>query len=701
MRGHVEHKNFIFELGVEEFPPDFILPTIKKIEKETKKKLKKKRLTFESIKTYSTPRRFSIIINSLQTKQKDEIKERVGPAVRISFDDTGKLTKAGAGFLRSTGLSKDYLYTKKTKKGEYIAVKIENRGKLAKVILKEVLEDIILNLNFPKSMKWDNQDKLFARPIRWIVAILGKEIVDIELLGVKSGKVTFGNRYLGLDKENKIESAEKYESVLKQNKVIPDRKEREKTLLQQLQKTSSDNSFEIINDKKLTNEIVNITEYPTTVIGNFDEDYLKLPDKIITTTLREHQKCYAVSDKDGKLTSSFVFVSNGNPAFNQLIKEGNEKVIKPRLDDAKFYYETDTKIKLEDYCDKLNDVLYQKELGSIKDKTDRIIKLSDYIASSLKLDTQKIEKIKRAALLSKCDLVTLMLGEKEFTKLQGYIGKVYALESNENEAVANAIEEHYLPKGKNDKLPRTIEGAIVAIADKMDTVCGIIGVDIIPTGSNDPFALRRAANGIVRIIDNMQFEINIHKIIDKSFEFLKDKLKLPHHNKEKVNEFFQQRIYWLLQQKKIDYDVIESVMHIDFSNIVDLVRRAEDIQNMKDKKDFIKLVLGFKRVSNIIEKAKNFDDVDPELLKERHEKILFDKLIELKDELEKLLDEKQYSNLLKLIINFSSYIDDFFDNVLVNSKDTKLKNNRYNLLFAIRKIFLNVADFNKIVIENE
>ncbi|HHE38273.1 MAG TPA: glycine--tRNA ligase subunit beta, partial [Candidatus Cloacimonetes bacterium] len=359
------------------------------------------------------------------------------------------------------------------------------------------------------------------------------------------------------------------------------------------------------------------------------------------------------------------------------------------------------KQSLETFVPKLKDVTFQEKLGSLFDKTERILKLADFILKQELLDEDISRRTLRTAYLCKADLVTTMLGEKEFTKLQGYIGMEYADKSGEEPGVPTAIFEHYLPRGQNDRLPNTIAGSLIAIADKMDTVCGIFGVNMIPTGSNDPFALRRAANGIVQIIDKNNFEINLHSLIDQAFSELKNKLEKPDNNKDKVYSFFKQRIKWLLQQKEIDYDVIDSVMHIDFSNIPDLIKRAEVLQKFKQREDFIRLVLGFKRVSNIITEVDEFKEINTTLFQEDTEIKLFEKFLSLKEIINKKLLQKDYDSVLNELVDFSSFIDNFFDDVMVNVEDKNLRNNRYHLLSKIRELFLKVADLAKIVVEGE
>ena len=434
-------------------------------------------------------------------------------------------------------------------------------------------------------------------------------------------------------------------------------------------------------------------------MAEFDKKYLELPALVVTLTLSEHQKYFAIHDGENNLVNKFAFVSNRDSKYSDLIRSGNEKVIKARLEDAEFYYKEDTKQPLENYVPKLKNVTFQEKLGTLYEKTDRIKKLTEYLCDKLQLEKQIKKNSLRAAHLCKADLVTMMLGEKEYTKLQGYIGHRYALESGEKPDVAIAIEEHYKSGGYYKSLSEV--GAIVAIADRMDTVCGIIGVGMIPTGSRDPFALRRAGNGIVQIIANHNFGIDLHKLIDITFTVLQNKLEKSDNNKDIVYDFFKQRVNWLLKQRGIDYDVIESVMHIDHSNIPDLVHRAEALKNFLQREDFIKLVLSFKRVSKIIAEIKEFGKVDEGLLVKDTEKLLYKKYLILADEIKDILLQKDYETILEKLLIFGDVIAKFFEDVFVNVDDKKIRQNRYNLLNKIRELFLQVADISRIVIEGE
>ena len=697
----MQTRDFLFELGVEEIPAGYILAAITGIEDNFKRILAEKKLHFTRLKTYSTPRRLAVSISGLPIKQDEEIIEKIGPARSVVYTADGSLTKAALGFIQGAQANPADIYFVDTPKGEKIAVKKEMPGRQTGEIIKEIITEIVSELPFPKSMKWGSCPLFFARPIRWLVVMFGNEIIGMEIAGIPADKISYGNRFQKLENPVIIDKIENYEAKLESVFVIADRDKRRKLISEQVEKLFAGSEERIIQDDNLLETVTNLVEYPTAVLAAFDRKYLKLPEKVITSTLSQHQRYFAVQDNKGKITSKFVFLSNGDSRFSELIKKGNEKVITARLEDAGFYFREDTEVPLENFVPKLAEVTFQENLGTLLEKTERLEKIADFISRHKTSDENVIFTAKRAAFLCKADLVTQMLGEKEFTRLQGYMGREYALQSGESREVAEAVYEHYLPRGERDKLPVTTVGAIVAIADKIDTVCGIIGVNMLPTGSKDPFALRRAANGIVQIIDKFQFEINLQELVLFTFSVLQSKLPRPENNLDFVLDFFKQRVEWLLKQKKIEYDVIESVMHIDHNNIPDLTHRAAALQNFKQRSDFIRLVLAFKRVSNIIAEAGSLSEVNPDLLHEAAEKNLHAEYQLLAESISRMLPTKSYEKILEKLIDFGGTIDRFFDEVLVNTDLETLRYNRYNLLFQIRLLFLRVADISKIVVEND
>jgi glycyl-tRNA synthetase beta chain len=694
----MHRKDMLIELGVEEIPAGYIKPAMEKFCKSISESLSKAGLGYKEIEQYSTPRRFGLRILQLESEQQDEVIERVGPAVKIAYDADGNLTKAAMGFVRGAGASEQDIYKVASPKGDKIAVRLEKKGKTTVELLPTIIKSAVESITFPKTMRWGSSRMWFARPVRWLVSLYGTELIEIALNGIESGRVSFGNRYNKLVNPVEITSSDDYLESLKSKEVIARRSERRIMILEQITAIEAENELEVIEDERLLDTVTDLVEYPTATLGSFAKKYLELPEKIIISTLSQNQKCFALRGTDGKLKNKFIFTNNADRGSEDIIRRGNEKVISARLADAEFYYLEDTQVGLSGYVDKLSAVLFQKDLGDLREKTERIVGLCEYICNEIGITGERRSDILRTALLCKADLVTQMLGEKEFTKLQGYIGMKYALKSGENEQVAKGVYEHYQPRGQNDGLPESETGIIVAIADKLDTVCGIMGVGLLPTGSNDPFALRRAANGIVSIMASKGLEINLEHLVEESFRLLAVKVK-ESNNQKIVQDFFRQRLNWLLKQEGIGYDVIESVMHVDKSNVSDLLIRAREVESFRQREDFRELVLGFKRVSNIISDHKSFCEVKAELLSEAAEKQLYKQYQVLCEELEKLAGN--YGRMMEKLVNFSDHINRFFDEVLVNVEDRDIRTNRYNLLSKIREEFLGVADLALIVVEDK
>jgi glycyl-tRNA synthetase beta chain len=685
----MKKSDFLFELGVEELPAGYIANALDKFKQSIEQDCVQYKIQFESIKTFSTPRRLTVKVLQMDTLQQDETIKKMGPAKSVAFDTNNNLTKAGQGFLNGAGATEKDIIIKETEKGEYIAVKIFIKGKETKELLPIMMKSAIEKIVFPKNMKWGSHKFMFARPIRWIVALFDNDVIDFEFCDVKAGKTTYGNRFVDLNNSVDINNISEYPDVLKSVKVYADREERKQIIIQQLQK------FNVVKDDRLIDTVTDLVEFPTAVKANFDEKYLMLPSKIITSTLSQNQKYFTIEASDNKLKSEFVFISNGNPEFSDIIKIGNEKVVKARLEDASFYYQEDTKKKLDEYALKLCDVVFHAKLGTLRDKTDRIKSICEFMIDKLQIGEPEKNHILRAAELCKADLVTLMLGEKEFTKLQGYIGMNYALIQNEPETVANAIYEHYMPRGQNDTLPSDLVGAIVAIADKLDTVCGIIIIGLMPTGSQDPFAIRRNATGIIQILDKFNLEINMKDLILKGMELLKDKIT-DGNIKDKIIDYVKQRIKWLLEQKGIEYDVLDSIETMQWDYIVKIKSRAENLQSFKTKKEFETLVAGFKRVSNIVQKNQTNNTPDISLFTELAEKHLYNHFMELKSQTDELISKMEYGQAMEKLVSIGVHIDHFFDNIMVMCDDKIQRENRLALLNDIRNHFLQIADISKI-----
>lgn len=687
---------YLFEIGVEELPANYILPAIDFMVNYFSNQLQNHKIKFESIEKYSTPRRLTIIIRNLPNRQKDSQKEIIGPPKKIAFDSNRNFNQVGLGFLKKQNLSKKDIVIKKLEKGEYLSATKIIKGKITEEILKQISIEIIGKIQFPKTMRWSENSISFARPIRWILAIFNQNILDFQFGNIRSNSFSFGNRFENLHNKLTINSIDGYKSKLEKHFVIVEREKRKKIILNQLNETASKVNGIPADNPELVETVTDLVEFPSPVLGEFDKDFLELPAEVLKTTLSETQKCFSLYDKKGNLLPNFICIANSNPKTIQKVKYGNERVINARLSDAKFYFETDKKTKLVDRIEITKKTTFQKKLGSYFDKTERMKELSKFLAKNLNFEAKKIA---RAIQLSKTDLTTLMLGEKEYTKLQGFIGWQYALNDKENDEVAKAIFEQYLPRYKDDILPETQTGIALSLVDKMDTICGCFSIGLIPSGSSDPLALRRAGNGIIRILDKHNLPISIIKFIEKSLTSFEKISKDEHSAASKLLDFFSQRVKKHLENYKIEYDVIDAVMESGFANIPDTILRAKNLQNLKSKDEFRKLIIGFKRVTNILSSSKNVNKLDTKLFEKNEEISLYKKMNNLAPKYQKYVESQNYQKALNMLISLKDDIDDFFDNVMVMVKDEKIRENRMALLRLLNGHFVKIADLSKIVYE--
>ncbi len=691
--------DFLIEIGVEELPADHIKPAMDFIENSFRRLCIDSRISFEDLQPASTPRRLALVVLGLDAAQEDIVLNKVGPSTRICYDEAGNLSPAALGFLRKNSVTPEDIYIESNERGEFIAINIQQKGKSTAELLQDWMLNLLPAIPFGKTMVWEKPECSFSRPVRWLVSLLDADVLPVEIWGISSGARTRGLRILGLDSSLEIASPREYFSTLKSVKVLADRAERLAGIRSELMAISEQNSFKVIIDERLLETVTDMVENPSAVIAEFEPHYLKLPSQVITSTISQNQKYFSIVDKSsGELLNKFVFISNGDPQYADIIRVGNEKVVKPRLADAMWYFDEDTKKPLESFIPALNEVVFHSKLGTVADKARRLTRIGEEICQKLGLDATTTAHVTRAGLLCKADLVTLMLGEKEFTKLQGYIGREYALHCQEAPEVADAIYEHYMPKGQNDDLPSTLCGSILAVADKLDTVCGIIGIGLIPTGSGDPYALRRAANGVVQIIAAQQWDLDLSSLIDVAIANYQDKIEPQ--TRETVYAFYKQRTQWLLKQIGLDYDIVESVMHIDIAMLTNLIRRARALQELRSLPQFINLVISFKRVSNIISEAMDIPAIREDLLEADEERDLYKALMAQSVAIATELNKADYAAVIRCLIELGPQIDTFFDKVLVNSEDKDLRQNRYALLSLIRREFLHVADLSLIVVEN-
>ena len=681
----------LLEIGVEELPSRFGQTTLDQIENNLSKLLKEERINFDNIEKYATPRRLTFVIKNLADKATDLEEEVKGPAKKIAVDADGNFTKPALGFMKSKGLDPENVYFKQLGNAEYLFGTIKQEGKHTSEVLKNIVPEAIKNVTFPKAMRWGGKNMRFARPIRWMVALLNNEVLDIDLEGIKSSNITRGHRFLG-EKEFEVNSVEEYFEKLDKNFVILDQHKRKEMIREQAVEVAKSLGGEVELDEDLLEEITFLVEYPTAFYGEFDEEYVKLPKEVVTTPMKEHQRYFPVS-KDGKLLPNFIAVRNGDSNRIDLVKAGNEKVLRARLADALFFYHEDTKKPLESFVDKLQTVVFQAKLGTVYDKTLRIEKLSQVILNELNM-TESKENTLRAAKLCKADLVTNMVFE--FTELQGIMGRDYAQVSGENEEVCQGIFEHYLPRFAGDILPETNTGIALSIADKLDSIAGFFAIGIKPSGSQDPYALRRQALGILSILLDRKLSVNLNNLINAAL----DNYSNLEFNKEEVAsqivEFFVERVKNLFKDLGIRYDVIDAVLNNNLNDISDIHTRALELNRWLQKDELVEMLTAFNRVSTLAEKATT-DIVKEDLLKEDAEIKLYNGFKEIKSNVESLLLDKKYNEALDAFATLRPLVDNLFDNVMVMDKDEAIKENRLGLLKQIYSTMLTICDLSKIV----
>lgn len=664
--------NFLFEIGLEELPAQYVDKAEKDLKKIIENELKAERIKFSEIESFSTPRRVTAIIKDLAEKQDDLDKKSIGPSVEIAYKD-GELTKAGEGFVKSQGATIDDIKIIEKEKGKYISIEKFIAGKNTKEILPEILKNAIKKIEFEKSMKWADRTFRFVRPIKWFVTLFDNgEILPFEFEGLKGGNKTRGMRYFA-SQDIEINNPLDYEKILLENFVIVNGEKRREEILKSIRENGEKDGDTAIINKYLLDEVVNVVEYPYAIKGEFSKDYLQLPEDIITITLETHQRYFPVKDKDGKLSNKFIVIRNA-PEYSETVKKGNEKVVEPRLADAKFFFDEDLKNKFADNVEKLKEVTFQKDMGTIFEKVKRSEKIAEYLISKLNLNDKK-ENIIRTVDLAKADLVSNVIGEKEFTKLQGFMGSVYAEKQGEEKDVALGIFEHYLPRYQGDELPTTVEGAIAGIADKMDTIIGCFSVGLKPTSSKDPYALRRATQGIIQVVLNSKLSFDYKELIEKSYEiFSGDKKVLEKDVAKDVTEFFKQRIINVLSEK-YKKDLINYEINLE-SNIVELDKKLSELLKLSQTKNFEILINLLKRVKNIVKDEKNENlNIDSTLFELDEEKALYNFANQLES-----IENKDFSSYIETLLNNADTINQFFDNVIINADDEKLKNNRIALL---------------------
>lgn len=687
---------YLLEIGVEELPARFVKTTLAQMEKYVSEKLNEKRIPFDEMKFYSTPRRLVLLIEGLPERQEDLEKEVKGPSKKIAFDEEGNPTKALEGFMKGQGVALEDISTKEHNNVEYIFANKIEKGRSVEEILKDSMPDMIKSISFPKSMKWGGKNLRFARPIRWLLSLFNDRVLEFNLEGIVAANITRGHRFLG-SSHIEIDNIDEYFTALKDNYVMVDRNERKEKIKYGCEKLAREKGGNLLFDEELLDEITNIVEYPTPMIGRIKEEYLDLPKEVLITPMKEHQRYFPVVDDKDRLLPYFITVRNGNEEYLDIVVKGNEKVLGARLEDAKFFYYEDIKQPLENYVEDLKDIVFQEKLGTLYDKTMRVQKLAGKIGSYLEVGEETKKNIERAGYLSKADLVTNMVGE--FSELQGIMGREYAAESGENEITSLAIYEQYLPRFSNDELPTTTAGAILSIGDKLDTIAGIFAIGIQPTGSQDPYGLRRQALGIINIILDKKLNLSLEELVDFALYIYVEENGLAfdyYKVKDEILNFFDGRIKNMFIDMGIRYDVVEAILGTDIDDVFDLKLRADKLNLWLDKEGLSEVLSAFNRVKTLAEKAET-DEVKRELLVEEEEIKLYETFNSVEEKVKDSLNCKEYDKALDYMVSLKGPIDQFFDNVMVMVEDEELKNNRLGLVKQISNTMLLICDLSKIM----
>jgi glycyl-tRNA synthetase beta chain len=685
-------KELLLEIGTEEIPAGFIPQALNDLEALVRKELEGQRIDFKGVKPLGTPRRLVLFIQSLSEKQQDIEVKKVGPSKQAAYDSKGNPTKAAIGFAKSQSVSVESLKLIQTEKGEYVCAVKEEPGRPTLELLSSILPKLILSIPFQKSMRWADVSIRFARPIHWILALFGREVVPFEVGNVRSGNVTYGHRFMHPG-SIRVKDLYSYLKKMREAFVIVDPVERKKRIEEEMIQEGASVSGRVLRDEDLLNEVNFLVEYPVALCGNFDPKILSLPREIIIHSMKEHQRYFPVEDDHGVLLPHFLCISNTNPKDRKVVVKGNERVLKARLSDAAYFFQEDLKIPLEKRLEQLKKVVFQAKLGTSYEKVMRFTQLALFLVE--KIDPKLRETVERASLLCKADLVTGMVGE--FPKLQGIVGREYARLSGEKAEVAEAIYEHYLPNFAGDRLPSSPIGDIVSMADKMDTIVGCFGVSLVPTGTADPFGLRRQALGIIRIILEKKYSLSLFQLIEESGRLLKEKMErsFSEVNKE-VLDFFKVRYQNFLLDRGYPFDVVESVISTSFDELLDVQHRIDALRRAREWKDFESIVIGFKRAINILKGAPYKKEINPSLFSESAEQNLYQSFLKAKGKIELQFNQKKYESALLEMTHMKRPIDEFFDGVMVMVEDEAIRNNRLALLDQIGQLFLRIADFSKL-----
>ena len=682
-------KNLLLEIGTEEVPAHVMPGILKELKEHAQKAFRELRIDFEEIRTLGTPCRTALIVKGLAGRQADVSSENRGPSVKSAFDADGNPTKAAQGFARGQKVDPKDLVVK----DGYVYAMVHEEGAATEELLKKLLPELICGLNFPNNMRWADLDFKFIRPLRWIVALYGNDVIPFEVAEVRSGKVSRGHRFLSQG-EFEIDDADSYERACEAQFVIVDQERRKAMIRGQIEAVAKENGGVADITEDLLEEVLYLVEYPTALCGRFEEKYLELPAEAVITPMRDHQRYFPVKTAEGKLLPLFITVRNGGKEYLETVQHGNERVLKARLEDAQFFFDEDRKRSLEEHREKLRTVVFQEGLGTVYEKSERLEKLAAFLADALQADEKTRKHALRAAKLCKADLVTGMV--TEFTELQGIMGREYAKLDGECEKVAIAIDEHYMPRFAGDSQPKTPAGRIVSFADKMDTIVGTFSRGKIPTGSQDPFALRRQALGLVNMVVEAKYSLSLSAVVDLAMDLygMEDE-KARAKMQQDVADFMRLRLKNVLADRNIRYDVVDAVL-ADVDDLYAVMLRAEAVAKFIQEDGAEKKIQAFVRAGNLAKNAESAE-VREDLFREDVETSLYQAYVSTESSVESLVAGGDYHGAIDALTELSQPIDAFFDGVMVMDKEEAVKNNRLGLLKSVDALIGRVADFGRIV----
>ncbi len=681
------------EIGTEEMPAGYIRPALEWMSAWMAKFLDDNRIDHAQPEVAGTPRRLVLNVADVAPTQKPVSIEVVGPPKKAAYDARGNPTKAAEGFAKGQGVELKDVQIKQTPKGEYLCVLKEEAGLEARDIIQKVLPDFLARFPFPKSMHWSSYSVTFARPVLWLVAMLGDKVLDCSYAQVKSANKSMGHRFMS-PVWLEVKDLASHRENLRKNYVILDIAQRRELIRKGAREAAAQVGGKILADDELLEEVTQLVEFPQPILGRFEDKYLELPPELLITVIKKHQRYFAVTDEAGALLPYFVTISNVVPRDFSVVAAGNGRVVRARLEDARFYYTEDQKVRLDDRVEHLKGVVFHSKIGTSFEKMERFSELARMLAK--RVAHERMEHILRAARLCKADLVCGVVGE--FPELQGIMGKTYARLQGEPRAVCEAVYEHYLPNRSGGPVPQSIEGALLSIADKIDTIAACFGVGLLPTGTTDPFALRRQTLGIIRIVLETPLRISIGDLLDKALQLLAHKLTQPAENvKRDITAFFEGRLHHYLAsaQEGLSPDVIEAALAAGTDDLLEAVQRTRALARFTSRPDFAPLAAAFKRIANII-KVPQTDPVEVSFFKSPAEGALFEQLLKVEEEAGAMLARSDFSGALEVMARLKPMVDSFFDSVLVMDSDEAVKRNRLALLTRTRAFFDRLADFRKI-----